>query len=462
MLFLVFSFVSIKVLAKYLGVFGNGELTTIITFTGFFTVLADLGLSTVATREISKKPEMMDKIIANSMAIRIYTALITAALCIGIGFLMPYSLNIKIGLITATAALLITFVGNIVDVVFQTKLKMQYTVLSDIAGRFTSLIIVILAWKYDLGFQFVVLNILVAAIFSILTKFYYARRFVKIRLEYDYKLWKWLLITAIPLGLVFVINNLYFKVDTLILSLLKDSSQVGLYGVSYKVLETTLFVGVFLSNAVVPILSKDIIDNRPRASMLIKTSLEALIALAMPIVAFILIAPDRIIRFLATQEFVQAQNALRWLALAIGLIYINVMLGQILIAADRRKILVWTSIGILLFNIAINLLLIPHFSYFGAAFTTFLSELVIFGYSLYFSQKSIRFSVNWFRIFKILISAGIMSVVFYITSRLNLHIIIIGLTGLLAYCLSAYVLRVADRDLVLSLISNRDENPSHL
>lgn len=462
MLFLVFSFVSIKVLAKYLGVFGNGELTTIITFTGFFTVLADLGLSTIATREISKKPEMMDKIIANSMAIRVYTALVTATLCIGLGFLMPYSMNIKIGLIIASFALLITFIGNIVDVVFQTKMKMQYTVLSDIVGRLTSLVIVILAWKYDLGFQFVVLNILVAALFSILTKFYYARRFVKIRLEYDYKLWKWLLVAAIPLGMVFVINNLYFKVDTLILSLLKDSRQVGLYGVSYKVLETTLFLGVFLSNAVVPILSKDIIDNRPRASMLIKTSLEALVALAMPVVCFILVAPDKIIRFLATQEFVQAQNALRWLALAIALIYVNVMLGQILIAADRRKILVWTSVGILLFNVTLNLLLIPHFSYFGAAFSTFLSELVIFTYSLYFSQKAIRFHVNWLRIFKILLSAAVMSVVFYLTSRLELHIILIGLSGLLAYCLSAYCLKVANRDLVLSLISHSDENTPHL
>jgi O-antigen/teichoic acid export membrane protein len=456
LVFLIFSFISIKILARYLGAAGNGELTTIITFTGFFTLIADLGLSSIATREISQKPEMMQKIIQNALGLRIITAVITAILCVAFGFLMPYSAAVKIGLITAAAALLITFVGNIFDVVFQTKLKMQYTVASDIFGRLTSLLIVFLGYKYDLGFQFIVLNIITAALFSTLTKFYYAKRFVKTKIEFDFSCWRWLLKLALPLGLVFIINNLYFKIDTLILSLLKDSREVGLYGVSYKVLETTLFAGAFLTSAIVPILSKDIKENLDRASRLVKNALEALIALAMPIVCYILVAPKEIIRFLSTEEFTVASRALQVLGVAIAFIYINILLGQILVAADRRKALVVSSISVFSFNVILNLVLIPDLSYLGAAITTLASEIIILIINLYLGNRVIKFRLNWLRVTKIFLSAAAMSIIFWLTKNLNWHIAFVGLSGFAVYILANIAFKTADRELILSLIPKKD------
>jgi len=65
-----------------------------------------------------------------------------------------------------------------------------------------------------------------------------------------------------------------------------------------------------------------------------------------------------------------------WLMLTVPLVFITSTLANMAIAAGRIKILILLA-GLLIFsNVGLNLLLIPRWSFNGAAFSTFICELM--------------------------------------------------------------------------------------
>ena len=83
---------------------------------------------------------------------------------------------------------------------------------------------------------------LVTALLSIIL----VQRFINIRptinLRYGFGLFR----KSIPLALALLINIVYFKADTIIISLFRDNTEVGIYGLSYRLLEASLIFPTFL------------------------------------------------------------------------------------------------------------------------------------------------------------------------------------------------------------------------
>ena len=71
---------------------------------------------------------------------------------------------------------------------------------------------------------------------------FWLRRHVKLRPAYDRGLLRQLVVRAAPQAGVYVLALLYFRFDTLLLSVMSTDSQVALYGVAYKVVEVIPFL----------------------------------------------------------------------------------------------------------------------------------------------------------------------------------------------------------------------------
>ncbi len=66
--------------ARYLGTAGFGTLSAALALTGIFSVLADLGMSTYATREVARDNEKTRKLLGNIALIKCFLAVITVSL----------------------------------------------------------------------------------------------------------------------------------------------------------------------------------------------------------------------------------------------------------------------------------------------------------------------------------------------------------------------------------------------
>ncbi|MFA7244327.1 MAG: flippase [Patescibacteria group bacterium] len=439
---LVFTLVSIKLLTNYLGTAGVGEYNTITTYINFFIVIADLGLFSVAVREIAKNPNNEKKILSNVFLIRLVSALLACIIASALVFATKYNFNIKLGVLIATGFLLFNLLGSIYDIVLQYRLKMQYSATAEFLSKLAAIIALYVIIRMHGSFLWVVSTVALTGVLIYIFKWLFSIKFTSFVPKYDRQISNWILSLSWPLGIVFIINNLYFKLDTLLLFAIKGSVAVGIYTVAYKVLEVTAFIGSYFSSALKPAISQNIQSNKASVGNIIEKSITIMLAVAMPLTITCVVFSKEIILFLSNADFLSGSWALMILSFALPLIYFDNLLGEILLANDERKLLIKISIFILSFNLIANLIFIPLFSFIGAAVTTVVSELLLLLINAHYTQKIVGYRFNFRLIFKVLLAAFLALVVGFLSKQSHLNFLILIPVVVALYFLLLYLFNV--------------------
>lgn len=451
---LAFTLISIKLLTNYLGTHGIGEFNTITTYINFFIVIADLGLFSVTVREISKNPKNENKIISNVFFIRLISALIATVMAIALVFLTGYDINIKLGVVIATGFLFFNLLASVYDMILQYRLKMQYSATAEFLSKLIALAALIIIIQLRGNFLWVVTTIAITGLSIFFFKYLFARKYVKISPRFDKGLSSWIFNMAWPLGIVFIVNNLFIKIDTLLLFAIKGATSVGIYSISYKVLEVTVFIGSYFSSALKPSISENISKDKPKVASIVEKSIFIMIFSAIPITISCVIFSKEIILFLSNSDFVSGGIALIILAFALPLIYLVTLFAEILIANDERKLLIKISVSILTLNIVLNLILIPIFSFVGAAITTLTSQFVLFLVYLIYARRVVKFGANLTRISKLLAVGVLTATIGYLISLTSLYFLVSIAIIAIIYGLLNHYLEIVNFKQIKELVSS--------
>ncbi len=437
---LALALISVKLITNYLGPEGTGNYNTIVTYLSFFITFADFGLFSIGVREISKRPEDSKKILGNIFYIRFVSALIASIIACLIAFNTGYSSEIKYGVAIASVFLFFNLVSSVYDMLFQVHLEMGKVAIAEVVSRALAVATIIIATQLNLGFYVIVASVSFAAVINFLIKYLYSRKKLVFGPVYDSQTAKWILRLSIPLGVVFVVNNFYFKVDTLILFYFKGAGDVGIYSVAYRILETTIFIAAFLANSLKPLLSRNVINDAAKAARAASRGFTMLFFMSLPIVIAAIPFSKEIIIFLSNSEFIGGAPILVILSIASIFIYLNILLGEIMIAKDLRRYLIVVAIFTLLFNITANIILIPNYSYVAAAYVTMASELLLFilGLSKVMSFMPIKF--DFWRMTKISVSALVAVFIGLIIKNSGLNFSIGILASFVFYGSFAYLI----------------------
>lgn len=445
---LILALLTIKIVTTYLGPVGTGYYNTIITYLSFFITIADFGLFSVGVREISKNPDKLTKILGNIFTIRLISALAAAIIATSIAFLTNYPPEIKYGVAIAAVFLFFNLCGSVFDIFFQYKLEMKRVAVAEATAKFLAVVVVYLAMIFNLGFYWIIFSVSIAAIGGFIIKYLYACKQTRISLAYDSKLINWIIQLSLPLGVVFIVNNFYFKVDTLILFYYKGPAQVGIYSVAYKILETTIFVAAFLAYSLKPMLSININTDKEKAGRAVNRGITFLIFTALTLAIMSIPFSAQIILFLSDASFIGGAPVLIILSFAVIFIYVNVLMGEIMIAKDLRRYLFWVSIIVLLFNIISNIILIPRYSYTAAAYTTLASEILLLVFGLSAARKIIPLSVDFWRIAKLICTAVVSIGLAYLLKFSGIYFIISIILSIGFYVMFSYLIDAVPRHMI--------------
>ena len=447
---LALSLISIKLITNYLGVAGTGYYNTVITYLSFAIVIADLGLFSVTVREASRYPHKLKKIFSNIFAIRIVTAVLVTALAILIANTTSYPAEIKTGVLVAALFPIFNLVGSVYDMFFQYKLEMQKLVLAEVVSKIITVVIILIITFFHLGYYAIVFTVSLAAVFNFLIKAIVSRKELSLSFTWEKEIVRDILKMSVPLGIVFIVNNIYFKVDTLILFYYKGAVDVGIYAVAYRVLESSLFAGSYLSSSLKPLLSTSIDQDTDKAEKAVTQAGTFLLALALALAIISSVFSGDIVLFLSNKFFLPGASSLVILGLTPIFLFLSGLHGEILIAKDKKKLLITLSIFILLFNITLNIILIPRYSYLGAAVTTLISEIVLVSASFIAARRVINIKLDFARGAKLFLAAGLTIGFAFIIKLTGLYFLInLALTllmyGLLVYYSSAIPRYTIDR-----------------
>jgi O-antigen/teichoic acid export membrane protein len=223
----------------------------------------------------------------------------------------------------------------------------------------------------------------------------FAIKFSTLKPEFDAKIWKEIFHRSWPLAITIILNLIYLRTDIIFLSLFKSAGEVGLYGAAYKVVDVLTTLPFMFAGLILPILTAAWIDKKiDYFKNVLQKSFDIMAIIAIPLIIGGQFLAGPVMQVVAGQEFNKSGIILQLLIIAVSAIFLGTMFSHAVIALDKQKKLIgfyaFTSIS----SLAAYFILIPKFSYFGAAAVTIYSESLIAIFSAYCVFKYSRFLPN--------------------------------------------------------------------
>lgn len=272
-------------------------------------------------------------------------------------------------------------------------------------------------------------------------------------MQFDFSYWKVFLKDSLPMGIAAIIAFVYFKMDTIILSVMKSGADVGIYNLAYKVLENITFFPAMIVGLVMPIMSKNIFSDKKRFSDISDKTLKVFFLLIVPLIVGVLFLADDIVRIIGGPGFPESGHVLRILVFALAFIFFGQFFNTILIVGNLQKKLMWALGFAAVFNISSNLLFIPRYSYLASSYISVATEFFVVLLTGYITIKEIKYVPKTEGFLRILLAGALMAEFLYFFRSSNFFVLAIG--GSLIYFLFLWLFKAVKTEELLSLVSKK-------
>ncbi len=371
------SLFSIKLITGYLGQEGFGQYATVLAFFAFFSAIADLGIGMISVREISRDHADEKRILGNVLSLRLLSSSAIFLLSPFLIFFFGYPAELKQGILIAAFAIIFSTMSLVLNGIFQKRVAMHQVAMIEFIGKILQVAFIAFAVARDFGFLAIVSAILISMGFNAVSGFLMSRRHIRFPLRFERAYWKEFLCESYPLGVTAIITFLYFKLDTILLSVLRPATDVGIYNVAYKIMENLIFFPAMLAGLIIPLLSKYLLSDRKKFDMIASKTFKVFLIIVLPIVIGTLFLAKDIILIVSGPAFLPSVQVLRILIFSLAFIFFGHFFNMILLVSNAQKKMMWMLSFAALFNITLNLFLIPRFSYMGAAFASASTEAFV-------------------------------------------------------------------------------------
>ena len=180
-----------------------------------------------------------------------------------------------------------------------------------------------------------------------------------------------------PYALLIVLMLLYTRVDGVMLERIhiNGAYEAGIYAQGFRLLDALYMFGMIFAGLLFPLFSKQLKESIPAVLELVKTSANLLLS-GVIIIIFVTCFNSSYILGLIYTDYLEAIEPFQFLMLGFFPICMNFIFGTLLTANGNLKALNIISLGGIIANICINLVLIPTHGALGAAIATFFTQLV--------------------------------------------------------------------------------------
>jgi O-antigen/teichoic acid export membrane protein len=405
------SLITFAVITRVLGPSGFGDFAAAVAYLAVPTLMLDSGLSLAVVREMSRFPDRVQRLLQVSLPLRTAASIPVVILSVALAQVLPFSPGAQTAIAIGGVGALATLLGNGVATVLQAELRMVWAVAANVTGRTATLLLTLGALSLGLGLEGVAwsyaLGLIVTAVVQILVV---SRRY-SVRPAIDLRNWRTQLRDGAALSAVAGLGLVYWRIDTVIIALIRTSREVGLYAAAYRFLDlaNTFVSGIY--NSIFPPLAQFVATRDTRARQLVQQAFDVLVALAAPGAILTLIYPAEIITFVAGPEFQDAATALRIIALVPLFTFPSVLLQNGLLASGREDIVLRMMPALLVLNVALNVAFVPIFGYTAAACVTLATETVWLGVSVVVFRRVLGFLPVAGGLASVLAAAAVMAAV---------------------------------------------------
>lgn len=388
-------------MANYLGASNYGQFSTAITYSALISIVADLGLNPLYTREAARDrpglPRLLGLLASGKAALNLVAIAILGGVLVvvGLGYLA----------LPVVVLLTLTNYAQLLRNTFYSTGRLEFEAFAVLCETAIQAGLILYGVRSNSGVAYFIWAYAASAGFT-LVYCLVVLPLIKVgrpQLNFDPGRFSQYLRLAFPFAVGLFLTNLYFKADVPILQHFRSFAEVGWYTLAYKPFEATQFVPLAVQTVVYPVLAVYYASAQDRLGAAYEKFFKVLLLLGWPLTVgtFVLAAPvGRLFRL-----FPESIPALRILALAIVFLFVNSAFTAMLYSIDRQDLFAWTTAIAVVVNVGLNLVFIPLYGYLAASGTTVVTEAAFSVAGCYFIARQ-RHRLPWFRLSWRVVGAG--------------------------------------------------------
>jgi len=436
-------------LANYLMDSGFGQFSTIVTLCVFFQIIASFGLDKLIIREISKNVKTTYEYLKNSLKIKLVLGLGAYFLLVGCILLMHKPEIVVLGTVLYGLCIFFINVSDSYMAVFNAHERLEINSFILVIVKLFIFSLVLTFIHFNAGLiqvlsAFLIGEIIRTGLFVFIFHVKLAKK-VKSRTCATINKFK-ILKKATPFVIVNIAWVIYMKIDIIMLSTIKGDQAVGWYSAAAILLIGLMFISRCYTLSVFPALSRYARDSKELLSFSWNKSVKFLFLISFPLAVGIYLLSDRIIALLYdVTAYSNSINALKILIITLPMFFTNSINMFLFYALEKQKQATNIVLTCTACNIILNVILIPKYSFVGAAYATLFAQALnvslFFGYAYFYLSMRPKMS-------KLILKASI-ACLFMGLLLIKIHgynLFMISMLSAIVYLFVLIVLKTFDKD----------------
>ena len=179
-------------------------------------------------------------------------------------------------------------------------------------------------------------------------------------------------------GFFLLFNNLFFQLDTILLSLWKGDREAGVYQAVFKLIMLPLVVPDIFINTLMPVLSRLNVENQTQWKRVGYLMNKILTAIVLPVSIILFVYSEQIIKIIyGLNNYSDAVPILKIFAVTLFVRFSLEAYALLLTTSNRQAIRLYTVIAATILNFSINYYLIPIYGAYGAAIVSLITNAFV-------------------------------------------------------------------------------------
>lgn len=443
---MISSLVITGLLSRYLGLEDFGNYLFIMAIILTTTSFAHMGIPQILVREISQNKPLTANLIQSGLFLTAIILVIVGVVLFPITLFLKFTPLLLVALWLAFfSEAMVLFSGPFISAFISFE-KMEYDAEITIINRLLLLLLLLCVIYLDLGFMFIFATLTIANLLRLLAVISISNRKI---IRVSYRLWgtgaKRLFMESLPLGISFILIQLYLHSNLFILKGLKDAKEVALFQGPFSIISKLQILPTILIVAFAPVMARLAIKGAPYVSLrnVYMCINKYLFIFCLPFSLAGVFMAKRITTIILGADFIQASVSFQILIWIINLSFLNIFSDKVLTVIGKQKLLMISSVVSFLANLLLGFFFVTYYGYVGASIAALCSSIILFGLNFYFVSLYVKHTSLFF-VVKPLLAVSVATLFLIWFNRL--YEIGFMVICFILYCGLLFILRAYSKD----------------
>lgn len=360
---------------RLLGTEKYGIYQTILNYVNIFLFFTLEGFNKVTLREASKDIHSTKEIIESILGIKYLSSFIGILVAISALFLVDYEHTTKIYIALFSITLVLKSLHSSIFIIYRAYERMKIIAILDTLQTTLVVCVSILLLKFGYGVFEIVLGNVIIVFFITGFNYFYSKRYFKLKLIPTILIAKHYIKPGINFSLIHFLDILSTRVDIVMLSILTNPTEVGIYALADKIFGRLKLLRSSISQSIFPHYAKQLVNNNLTKQKMLKHT-GYMFIFSIILILIVNLGSKPLIANIVGVEFIRSSTIINILVFNFALGFISIPWNIFLQVTNREKNLIKLGVLRSVSNITLNIIFFNTFGLVGIAYSTLLTTLL--------------------------------------------------------------------------------------